>query len=241
MASFSEITFGARLANAEAISTNLKGFVGFVAPTPTTTIANYDTLITTLKATNGTLATNRAVYSAAVDVRLKHFSKAPDCVEKLLSPILSTVKSKIGKTAKPVVDITALAVKIRGERKKKDDTPTPTDSEEIKKDAVSQSERSYGSMTQNFADIISTLTTLGTDYTPVNTNIKLVGLNTKLTTIRTANNTVTTTYGALKISVDARQLSYEDLAKRAQAIKYAVKSQYGIKSSEYNLIKGLKV
>jgi hypothetical protein len=33
MASFSENTFGSRIANAEAISTHLKSFTGFVAPT----------------------------------------------------------------------------------------------------------------------------------------------------------------------------------------------------------------
>lgn len=46
MASISENTFGARIANAEAISTHVKSFTGFEAPTPDTSIASIDTLIT---------------------------------------------------------------------------------------------------------------------------------------------------------------------------------------------------
>ena len=241
MASFSENTFGARIANAEAISTHLKSFVGFVAPTTDTSIANYDTLIGSLKTSNSVIATQKLAYSTAVDTRAKLFFKTPDSVEKLLSPITAVVKAKLGKTSKQATDIAALAVKIRGEKKKKGDTPPPTETEGKKKDPVSQSERSYGSITQHFADILSTLTALGTDYAPVNATVKLTALNTKLTAIKTANNSVTSTYGALKTSVDSRQTSYTDLAARTQRIKDAVKSQYGNKSTEYNLIKGLKV
>jgi hypothetical protein len=241
MASFSENTFGARIANAEAISTHLKSFTGYVAPTTDTSIASVDTLITSLKTENSGIATKKFAYSAAVDVRAKLFFKTPDCVEKLLSPITAAVKSKLGKTSKPATDIAALAVKIRGEKKKKDDTPPTDETEGKKKDPVSQSERSYGSMTQHFADIIATVTALGTDYAPVNTNIKVAALTTKIGTIKTANNTVTSTYGALKTSVDSRQNQYEDLSARIQRVKDAVKSQYGINSTEYKLIKGLKV
>ena len=147
----------------------------------------------------------------------------------------------MGKTSKPAIDIAALAVKIRGEKKKKDNTPPTEETAAKKKDPVSQSERSYGSITQHFADIIATVTALGTDYAPVNTNIKIAALTTKMNTIKTANNNVTTTYGALKTSVDGRQKQYNDVSAKIQRVKDAVKSQYGIGSTEYSLIKGLKV
>jgi hypothetical protein len=241
MASFSENTFGARIANAEAISTHLKSFTGFVAPTTDTAIASLDTLIASLKTENSVIATKKFAYATAVDVRAKLFFKTPDCVEKLLSPITSSVKAKLGKTSKPAIDIAALAVKIRGEKKKKDNTPPTEETAAKKKDPVSQSERSYGSITQHFADIIATVTALGTDYAPVNTNIKIAALTTKMNTIKTANNNVTTTYGALKTSVDGRQKQYNDVSAKIQRVKDAVKSQYGIGSTEYSLIKGLKV
>ena len=75
MASNSEVTFGARVANAETISTHLKSFTGFIAPTPNTTIPNYDVLITSLKTENTGVATKKANYSAAVETRQKLFFK----------------------------------------------------------------------------------------------------------------------------------------------------------------------
>ncbi len=241
MASTSEVTFGAKIANASKISAHLKTFAGYVAPTADTSIANYDTLITAVLTENSGIATKKAAYSAAVEVRQKLFFKDSDCVLKILSPVTSAVRAKLGKTAKPVTDITALVVKIRGEKKAKPKDPKPEDANTEPKDGVSQSERSYGSMTQNFSDIITTLTSLGADYTPVNAKHKLPALTAKLTSIKSANDTATTTFGALKTGLDNRSTEYTDLAERTQRIKEAVKSQYGVKSTEYGLIKGLKV
>jgi len=96
-------------------------------------------------------------------------------------------------------------------------------------------------MTQNFADIVSTLTALGADYAPVNELIKLPNLQTKIAEINQANNLVTSTYGGLKVSADQRNTLYETLAERTQRIKESIKSQYGVSSTEYKLIKGLSV
>jgi len=241
MASNSEVTFGARVANASKISAHLKTFTGYVAPTSNATIPNYDALIASLTTENTSIATKKAAYSAAVEVRQKLFFKDKDSLMKILSPVTSAVRAKIGKTAKPVADITALVVKIRGEKSAKGKDPKPEDTGDEKKDGVSQSERSYGSITQNFSDIITTLTSLGTDYAPVNTVHKLPALNTKLAAIKTANDTATTTFGVLKTSIDTRSNQYTDLTERTQRIKEAVKSQYGVGSTEYKLIKGLKV
>ncbi len=234
MASTSEVTFGARIANAEALSTNLKGFVGYVAQTTDTSIVNYDALIASMKTENSSVATKKLAYSVAVDVRQKHFLKEPTSISKILSPIVAAVRAKMGKSSKELADITALMTKIRGEKLKK---PKAGDTPET----VSQSERSYGSMTQNFSDIVTTLTALGANYSVVKVNLKLPALLTKVADITAANNAVTTTYGSLKTTVDSRSNKYDDLSERTQRIKEAVKSQYGVSSTEYKLIKGLKV
>ena len=241
MASQSEVTFGAKINNAQKISTHLKAFTGYVAPTTNTSIVNYDALITAITTENTSIATKKPAYSAAVETRQKLFFKDKDCVVKLLSPVISAVRAKLGKGAKPVADITALVTKIRGEKKPKDQEPKAEDANAEKKDPVSQSERSYGSMTQNYSDIVTALDNLGTDYAPANNAYKLTVLQTKLVSITAANIAATNTYGALKTSIDNRSNQYTDLAERTQRIKESVKSQYGVKSTEYNLIKGLKV
>ena len=172
MASNSEVTYAAK------ISAHQKTSTGYVAPTTNTSIANYDGLITNVTTENTGIATKKATYSAAVEGRQKLFFKDTDSVLKVLSPITSAVRSKLGKTAKPVSDITALVIKIRGEKTAKGKDPKPQDANKPQKDPVSQSERSYGSITQNFSDIITTLITLGTDYAPVNNAQKLPALTT---------------------------------------------------------------
>jgi hypothetical protein len=241
MASQSEITFGSKVANAQKISTYLKAFTAYAAPTTNTTIVNYDVLIAATTTENTNIATKKPAYSAAVEVRQQLFFKDKDCVMKILSPILSALRAKLGKTAKPVADITSLVTKIRGEKKPKDQDPKPEDPNAEKKDPVSQSERSFGSITQNYSDIVTALVTLGTDYAPANNAYKLTTLQTKLTNITAATIAATNTFGALKTGLDNRLAKYTDLAERTQRIKESVKSQYGVKSSEYNLIKGLKV
>ena len=96
-------------------------------------------------------------------------------------------------------------------------------------------------MTQNFSDIVTTLTALGSNYSVVQNNLKLPALLTKVADITAANNAVTSTYSALKTTVDNRANKYADLSERTQRIKESVKSQYGLNSTEYQLIKGLKV
>ncbi len=234
MASTSEATFGAKIANAAAIATHLKSFNGYIAPTAETTIANYEALITSIKVENNNTSLKRSEYSMAVETRQKHFVTHPSSIAKLISPISSAVKAKLGKTSKEVNDVAALITKIRGERATK---PKEGDT----KEKISQSERSYGSMTQNFADIVSTLTALGANYAPVNELIKLPNLQAKIAEINQANNLVTSTYGGLKVSADQRNTLYETLAERTQRIKESIKSQYGVSSTEYKLIKGLRV
>ena len=234
MASNSEKTFGSRLFNAEQLATHLATFAGYIEVTPECKLTEYNNLITQIKDNNNVIATTTSQFSIAVEIRQNLFTKNADSLNKTLSPISSYIKAKFGKTSKQATDIASLVNKIRGEK-----------TDKLKKDEegefVSQSERSYGSQTQHFADIISTITSYGADYAPSNPKITLAELNTQLTSLTDANTGVTTAYGQLKPAKDQRTAQYEDLSKRSQTIKDSVKSQYGVQSTEYKLIKGYKI
>lgn len=234
MANTTESTFGARIANATTISTHLKSFIAYLPPTSETSIAIYDALIASIKTENSNVITRKANYSMAVEARAKLFSDETDSVAKLISPILASVRATLGKEAKELANISAIAQKIRGKS-----MPKPKEGESTH--SISQSELSYGSKTQNFADLISILTNLGTAYKPANDNIKLIALEAKLTAINSSNVNVASTFGILKTSLDARNVAYEKLSAFTQRIKEAIKSQYGMNSVEYKLVKGLKV
>lgn len=234
MAKTTEATFGAKLANAATLSTHLKSFIGYLSPTAETSIVQYDLLIESIKTTNGNVISRKANYSTAVETRLKHFSKEASSVDKLISPILATVRATLGKSAKEVATITAIAIKIRGDKTSKAKSAD-------KGNGISHSELSYGSKTQNFADIVNILVGLGANYKPANDLISITSLQTKIAEINQANTVVASSYGALKVVSDFRNSQYEQLAEITQRIKEAVKSQYGVSSVEYQLVKGLKV
>jgi DNA topoisomerase VI subunit B len=165
MASTSEKTFGSRLQNAEKVLTNLTAFSGYNPPTAEQSISNYETLITTIKTQNNEAASKIQAYSAAVDNRQKLFQKNSDSLNKIMTPIAAAIRSSYGKTSKEATDIAAMVTKVRGLNVKKD-TKDPNAT------TVSQSERSYGSMTQTFADMIATLENYGANYNAANSDVK---------------------------------------------------------------------
>ena len=234
MASTSEVTLGARVANAERLLTNLQSFTAYTAADPVLSIASLKTLINNIRTKNTETASAAQAYSASVDVRQNLFQKADNSLIKILSLIGATVRSSFDKTSKEAADISSMITKIRGEKVKRT-VKDPT------ADFVSQSERSYGSMTQNFADMITTLENYGAKFSPVNNEIKIATLKTRLTKLSGANVSVTTTYGVQKEKRDDRAELYKNLTAVTQRIKDGVKGQYGLKSTEYSLIKGLKV
>ena len=185
MASSNEKTFGSKLANAETLATHLTGFTAYAPVRPEESVVNYKLLITNIKTNNTLVASTQTTYSQATDKREKLFAKNTDSMIKTLTLIGGQIRSKFGKTSKEAEYIASLITKIRGESSKK-----------LKKDDegefVSQSERSYGSQTQTFTDIIATLTTYGADYAPANVKIKYNILYAQLTPLTTANANVTT-------------------------------------------------
>ena len=234
MASTSELTFGSRLANANTLVTHLQSFKDYVAQTPDQSVANLQAVITTITAQNTTTAGNKQDYSSAVDLRQKLYNKDSDSLLKLLSPIGSAVRSAFGKTSKEATNTAALITKIRGIKVKKE-PKEPTE------ETVSQSERSFGSITQTFADIIATLEKFGGNYNPANEKVKLPALADKMAQLTTANTNVPLAYGKLKQARNDRNELYKNLTDITQRIKDAVKSQYTLGSTEYALIKGLKI
>jgi hypothetical protein len=234
MASTSEVTFGSRLANAQTLVTHLQSFTTYLAQTPDQSVTNMQAVIANIKIQNTTTAGNMQDYSTAVNLRQKLFNKDNDSLIKLLSPIGSAVRSAYGKTSNEAENTATLITKIRGIKIKKE-------ANEPTLETVSQSERSFGSITQSFADIIATLEKFGSNYNPANEQVKLPALTIKLAQLNTANTNVPLAYGKLKQSRDDRNELYKNLTEITQRIKEAVKSQYTVSSTEYSLIKGLKI
>lgn len=236
MASTSEKTFGSKLENAKTICTHLHSFKDYAALDPEQTAANLDTVIAAITADNEQLAANLALYSAAVETRQQLYQKAPDSVVKLLSPIAKVISAVYKKGSKELADVSSLVSKIRGDKP----TKAGKKGEIPEEDEVSQSAKSYGSMKQNFADLVVKLNNLP-KYKPANQKIILTALTAKLQLLGQSNDDVAARYGSLKKDKDKRTANYAALSDLVLSIKDAVSGQYTNSSSEYKLIKGLSV
>lgn len=235
MSSNSEASYGARIGNAEKLVSAVQTFVGYIPVKPEYSISSYTTVIDDIKIFNNDVATKKQNYSLVIDDRHQIFQKGQFSIEKILSPINTTVKAFYGKTSKEATDIAAIIAKIRGGNIKKSTKKDPD------KDTVSQSYQSYNSKVQYFADLIAYLTNLGINYDPVNPAIKLAALNIIYANGIASNSEVMQKYSEFAQSNTIRMNSYIVLSQNAIRIKDAIKAQYGFNSTEYKLIKGLKI
>ena len=237
MASTSENTFGAKLRRAQDLLTFIVGFLGYAPPRTQESVASMTTLINSIVATNGTESSQQENYKAAVDNRQAAFSKKTGSIEKLLSPIKGAVEAQYGKKSTEAVTVNAIIKKMRATKL----TKAPVDpTKPAQEKTISQSERSYGSMTQFFNDIVNSLTQF-TAFNPSSNALKIAALQTTATQLTNLNNAVAQKIQTLKTTRASRLNQYADLKDRVQRIKAYVKAQYGNNSTEYNLIKGLSI
>ena len=237
MATTSENSFGAKLRKSQDMVTYISGFTNYNPPRSQETVSALNELISSIIATNATETSQRQNYKQAVDSRQTAFSKNTGSVEKLLSPIKGSIESQYGKKSTEASAVNATIKKMRATKL----TKAPVDpAKEKQEKTISQSERSYGSMTNFFNDIVNTLTQFP-EYNPSNDPIKIASLKETASQLTTLNNTVAQKVQLLKSTRTSRQNLYDDLKDRVQRIKSYVKSQYGNNSPEYNLIKGLSI
>ena len=235
MSSNSETSYGARVGNAEKLVAALINFNDYHPIKPEYSISSYTDLINSTKGLNNTVASKKQSYSLAVDNRIQIFEKREMAINKILSPINGTVKVSYGRTSKEATDVAIIIAKIRGANIRKS-KPSNPDGE-----TVSQSYQSFNSKAQYFSDLIVNLTNFGSNYEPANTTLNISSLNHIYTDAIAANSLVMDTFTQFAQSNTTRIDGYYQLSQTAIRIKDSVKAQYGYNSTEYSLIKGLRI
>jgi hypothetical protein len=217
--------------------TFMQSLSNYKATRPEDATDEYQKLIIECDTYNVNVATNLREYSIAVDKRSKAFlGKEKTTVIKLLSPIVKAIARQYDKTYKEYSSVVSITNKMRSQKVEKA-IINPT---EEKKDSISRAELSYGSMLQNFKDLIATLTVFQT-YAPVNPDITLGKLNELVKELELLNTDVNVKIAPLNITRDTRASLFDDLAKRTQRIKSTISSLYGNTSVEYKQVKSLKI
>ncbi len=237
MVSKTESSFGAKLRRAQDLLTYLKKFKDYNPPRSQETFAEMSTLINGIIAINATESSQYENYKVSVANRQAAFSKKSGSIEKLLSPIKGAIEAQYGKKSTESISVSAIIKKMRATKLIK----IPADpTKQTQEKTLSQSERSYGSITQYFNDIVNTLTQFS-DYNPSSATLKVSALQALATQLTTLNDTVAEKVQVLKTTRTSRQTQYLELKDRVQRIKSYVKAQYGNDSNEFKLIKGLSI
>lgn len=232
MRSTSQASFVARLARAEQLYQFVTSFTEYQPNDETLTATALSELIAQLHTSQTQHTTAKHNYLLAASERRKLFEKEPQSINKLLSPITSYIRAKLKKTSQQYHDVNTLTQKIRGGR----NTTNTTDPNE---NTISNSERSFGSQLQNFNDIITLLQSFGSSYQPTNTNIQIPQLQDTYQEALLRTSIVTQRIAEFKPKIIQRQNNFDLLTEKATSIKEMVKSQYGLSSTEYSLVKGL--
>jgi hypothetical protein len=233
MKSQTETGFGARLQKARELANYISNFDGFNPPKPTDQADAFTAFVTELENANASVFQNSENYRMSVSLRQNQFTKGPTSLLKLASEIRSAVIAVYGKKSKEVDLVNEIIRKIRG-TKLMSVPKDPNSTDAAKK--VSQSEQSYGSMTQHFQALVVTISEY-TDYSSSKPELTIAGLQQRLLDAKTTNSSVSEKSLALSLARKNRRLLYEDLEKRRERIRNYVLSVYGKDSKEYGFMK----
>lgn len=233
MSSTTERTFGSRLAKAKTLKIYISSFENFQPDSGEYSADDLQTSITLVEALNPQVATALYNYKQVVAIRRSIYATTPLSIKKISTPINAFYRGKFGKKSSQYLAINALVAKIRGVKLVK--------SSKVDEETHSVSQRSYGSVLQNFKNIISDIEALGTGYNPANNNITLEKLIELKNQAEESNQNVSLAFTILSPKQTQRQDAYDELSDKALHIKDFVQSQYGVDSSEYNLVKGLNI
>jgi len=225
MNSKQENSFGARLLRAQEVLSYLPGFQNYFPPRPEESMSGYGELINQIVLVNAEEAQTRKLYNTSVSLRFKAFRKDEGSVLKLLPLIRGQVLSQFGKNSIEFNQIDRIIFHIRNTKvsvkEATEDTP------EIK---ISQSEQSYGSLTQYFNDLINTLLLLE-GFNPSNPMIQIGTLQSFAAQINQMNVEAAVRFQQLRDWRKRRRALYEQLRDRTQRSKSYSKANYGTKSS----------
>lgn len=232
MARNSQASFAARLSRAKQLHQFIHSFTDYASDLASLSPASFLLLINSMDTTQQEHTLTHHLFAEAAKERAKAFYANEDSVNKKATLLKAYVKAKFKKESQQYADVEKLVNKIRGEK------PIKT-SEGSDAQTISRSEKSYGSQLENFTDLVTLAIQFGTAYAPANQIIKLSELRSTLETATSLNNETTIRFAAFKPKIAQRQVGFAQLSETANSIKEMVKSQYGVTSDQYKLIKGL--
>ncbi len=235
MASNRESSFGARLLRAQQLGSYISNFQNYAPPRMEESVSGYSELLNQIVLVNTEEAQLRQQYNTAVTNRINAFRKDEASVIKILPLIRGQILAQYGKNSIEFNQIDRIITNIRDTRITI--KPATESTPELK---ISQSEQSYGSLTQYFNELVTNLAQLP-GYSPSNPALQIAQLHDFAAQINQMNIEAALRFQLLRDSRNRRRTNYKELKERTLRIKSYSKANYGINASEYTLIKGLQI
>lgn len=237
MALASESGFGARLQNAQTLKTFIESFANFNPPKSEDSVEEFEKLLNQCAEINTNIASFTQSYTLAVKSRSDIFNgNQASNIKLLLSPISKYVQAQYGKDSREYSSIATIIGRMRNAKGAK----TAANSQDEVKDSISQSELSFGSLLQNFKDLVASLEQLA-NFNPANDLIKIKTLKDTIELVGKLNQEVILRTLPISQAREQRKTLFDDLNQRAQRIKSYTSATYGNKSPEYKAISKLKI
>lgn len=230
----SEFSFGARVDKGKKLRAAVVSFGNFVPGSGNKSAAGLADAIHGLELRNPPLNNALYAYRDSVFERRRVFVSREDSITLVLSPILSYVSGEFGKKSNQYRVIKSLVGKLRGQRLGAVN-PDPTAA------THSVSQMSYGDMYQNFNTLVTMIVAFGIEYDPSNPVITVVSLQAIRDEASEKNDLVNVAFDALSPLQESRSIAYDEFSVQCQCVKNLVKSQYGVGSNQYKMVKGLDI
>jgi acyl carrier protein phosphodiesterase len=235
MASRAENSFGARLARAQQLLGKITNFQNWNPPRYEESVAGFAEFINTLLALNQEETGLEQQYNTMVKTRENFFYKDPNCITKLLAMIRGAVEAQYGQGSIEFKQIDTLV------RQMRDSAPAVRAATANRPEGtVSQSERSYGSLTKYFSDLVVILSQLS-GYATSNPILAVASLQNLVAQANQMAVEIPTRHQLLTACRDRRRDMYKEMKTRGSRMKAYSKSNYGLDASEYKQIKGISL
>lgn len=239
MSSTTENSFSAKLSKAQNLAQVVSQFADYAPLREQETIPLFREFLTSTQTNSNKISISYKEYKEAVDLRQFHYKDSPTSVVKIVAQIKAAIEALYGKKSTESTIVNGIIKEMRDTKVIKVPAVQDLEKDTIKAETTfSMSQKSYGSQVEFLNRIVNTLENLST-YNPTNKDIKVDSLKNFVAFAQNLNLAVYSKIQPLKDAQLDRLKAYTELGDRVQRIKQSVKAQYGIKSNEYIMIKGM--
>lgn len=214
----------------------IKGFQNYTPPRSEESIKGFEAFLSKLEETSTEETKCSADYNFKVATRRMKFLQGDDSVMQTFLNVRNYVSSYFGQNSIQHEMLDDIVWKMRTNSYARSKSKSKKD--DFRK-TRSNTDRSYGTMTGNFADMITYLKGFG-EFVPPDHKYSIENMNNYLMELQNINDTV---FEALQKKENAklkRKFFFDELKDRTDRIKSYVKSNYGKNSQEFEKIKNMR-